>query len=245
MRSFDIVAHRGDPSVALENTMAAFYAALESGADRIELDVWPSKDGEFYIQHDESLERYCGIPRLISTMHTHELADCKLANGEPLCRMDNVLEHIATQIEINVEIKFPTRKWVNLLVELVSQYEGNIKPILWSSFHIPILDELRVVDSRQSIAILCGPESENPNPKKLKQQCEKLNAKVAHPWIGYCDADLMSQLSGIKVVPYCGFREESQQKESMWQKLIDLKVDGFCTNYPKELRAWLRSQSII
>mgnify|MGYP000867631860 CR=1 FL=1 len=43
----EITAHRGDNTQAPENTMPAFKAAVENGADWIELDVTQTKDGDF------------------------------------------------------------------------------------------------------------------------------------------------------------------------------------------------------
>ncbi len=38
-------AHRGASKICPENTLSAFRAALEAGADGVELDVHPSLDG--------------------------------------------------------------------------------------------------------------------------------------------------------------------------------------------------------
>ncbi len=52
-----IVAHRGAPRRAPENTMEAFRLAVEAGADAIELDVHLTADGQLAVIHDESLDR--------------------------------------------------------------------------------------------------------------------------------------------------------------------------------------------
>ncbi|GET38700.1 glycerophosphodiester phosphodiesterase [Microseira wollei] len=53
----EIIAHRGYSGIAPENTLAAFYAAIEKGANSIEFDVQLCSDGEFVIIHDATLER--------------------------------------------------------------------------------------------------------------------------------------------------------------------------------------------
>ncbi|MFB2977752.1 glycerophosphodiester phosphodiesterase [Microseira sp. BLCC-F43] len=53
----EIIAHRGYSAIAPENTLAAFYAAIEKGANSIEFDVQLCSDGEFVIIHDARLER--------------------------------------------------------------------------------------------------------------------------------------------------------------------------------------------
>jgi len=52
-----IVAHRGYPSKAIENTIESFQFAFESGADFIEGDFWLTKDDEIVCIHDEDLVR--------------------------------------------------------------------------------------------------------------------------------------------------------------------------------------------
>ena len=52
-----IVAHRGYRAKYPENTLVAFEAAIEAGADMIELDVLLTKDRKAVVIHDESLDR--------------------------------------------------------------------------------------------------------------------------------------------------------------------------------------------
>ncbi len=52
-----IIGHRGAMDVAPENTMHAFQAALDAGADGIEFDVQRTTDGHLVIFHDEDIAR--------------------------------------------------------------------------------------------------------------------------------------------------------------------------------------------
>ena len=52
-----VAAHRGFSEKYPENTMEAFRAALEAGADEIETDVRVSADGELVLIHDETADR--------------------------------------------------------------------------------------------------------------------------------------------------------------------------------------------
>lgn len=52
-----LLGHRGDPANHAENSLAGFRAALECGADGVELDVWLSADGEPVVIHDGTLDR--------------------------------------------------------------------------------------------------------------------------------------------------------------------------------------------
>lgn len=54
---FELIAHRGFSAIAPENTLAAFSAAVESGADGIEFDVQLCADRLPVIIHDSTLDR--------------------------------------------------------------------------------------------------------------------------------------------------------------------------------------------
>lgn len=60
-----VTAHRGASASAPENTLAAFQAAIDAGADAIEFDVRLSADGAVVIFHDSDFRRIAGDPRAV------------------------------------------------------------------------------------------------------------------------------------------------------------------------------------
>ncbi|MBR5011053.1 MAG: hypothetical protein IKY12_00690, partial [Clostridia bacterium] len=52
-----VCAHRGFKTIAPENSMPAFGAAVAMGAEEIEFDLWYTKDGEIVSIHDSTLDR--------------------------------------------------------------------------------------------------------------------------------------------------------------------------------------------
>jgi glycerophosphoryl diester phosphodiesterase len=57
MTDLRVVAHRGDSHHYPENTLASFAAALEAGAEYVELDVQLTRDDELVVIHDPTLDR--------------------------------------------------------------------------------------------------------------------------------------------------------------------------------------------
>jgi glycerophosphoryl diester phosphodiesterase len=57
----EIISHRGAAGRAPENTMAAIEAAIEDGADWIEIDVQESADGEVVVIHDSDFMKIAGV----------------------------------------------------------------------------------------------------------------------------------------------------------------------------------------
>src|ERR1044071_3237550 len=52
-----VISHRGEHLQHPENTMPAYAAAVEAGADFIETDVRTTSDGRLVIMHDASVDR--------------------------------------------------------------------------------------------------------------------------------------------------------------------------------------------
>ncbi|WP_037901562.1 MULTISPECIES: glycerophosphodiester phosphodiesterase [Streptomyces] len=57
MTPLTAVAHRGDPYRVRENTIDSLRAALDRGADAVEVDVRLTRDGVPVLLHDETLKR--------------------------------------------------------------------------------------------------------------------------------------------------------------------------------------------
>jgi glycerophosphoryl diester phosphodiesterase len=52
-----VIGHRGYCQIAPENTLPSFKLAMAAGADLVELDYYPSKDGKLVVIHDGTLDR--------------------------------------------------------------------------------------------------------------------------------------------------------------------------------------------
>ncbi|MDN3719068.1 glycerophosphodiester phosphodiesterase family protein [Roseibium salinum] len=57
MRHAVIVCHRGACLSAPENTLASLAGAIDMGAEVVEFDVRPSRDGVLYVMHDATVDR--------------------------------------------------------------------------------------------------------------------------------------------------------------------------------------------
>ncbi len=58
-----VLAHRGASAVRPELTEAAIFEALNQGADGVEVDVVPSRDGRLVVRHDRSLAATTDVQR--------------------------------------------------------------------------------------------------------------------------------------------------------------------------------------
>lgn len=104
-----VLAHRGlaldanGPTVD-ENTVAAFRAALDAGADYIESDIQVTRDGVAVLFHDDDLSRIAGDPRRIDQISWSELAQIRLPLGEPIPSLQQALEQVPKAL-FNLDFK--------------------------------------------------------------------------------------------------------------------------------------------
>lgn len=76
-----VIAHRGDTSQAVENSLAGIDAAAANGADMVEMDIQETADQQFVVLHDTTLSRMAGINRNVYDMTLEELRGVTLRQG--------------------------------------------------------------------------------------------------------------------------------------------------------------------
>jgi len=107
-----LIAHRGDPSRAPENTLAAVRAALEAEPDFIEIDVHLSADGHVVVIHDAGLERTTSGAGEVSHLTLQELRRLDAGGwygvefaGEPIPTLPELWEAVGDRSRLLVELK--------------------------------------------------------------------------------------------------------------------------------------------
>jgi hypothetical protein len=73
-----IILHRGAWRFAPENTLEAYAAAMDHGADGVEFDVRRSKDGVLYLMHDDTFDRTTECSGKGRDKTYYEIASCKV-----------------------------------------------------------------------------------------------------------------------------------------------------------------------
>lgn len=107
-----VCAHRGFSTIAPENSMPAYGAAIAMGAEEIELDLWPTKDGEIVSCHDKNLDRVSTGTGFITDYTLAELKQLDFGinfgekfEGMRILEFEDILKKFACQVIMNVHIK--------------------------------------------------------------------------------------------------------------------------------------------
>ena len=151
-----ITAHRGAKAVAPENTMAAFRAAMDAGADYAELDVQHTKDREVVVLHDADFMRMGGDPRRVADLTAAEVATIDIGlkrgpqfAGEHAPTLAEVIDLVRGRMKINIELKYnvPDPGLAPAVVELLRR-EDFIDQVVITSLDYTALKQVKSIEPR-------------------------------------------------------------------------------------------------
>jgi glycerophosphoryl diester phosphodiesterase len=74
-----VTAHRGHSTAFPENTLSAFQAGIDAGADWVELDIFKTKDGKIVVFHDRTTGRITENKLVIADTSYEELSQLDVA----------------------------------------------------------------------------------------------------------------------------------------------------------------------
>lgn len=237
----EIIAHRGFSAIAPENTLAAVKAAISADADRVEVDVQLSREGEVFLMHDQSLERTTGVRGRILDFSQEEISLLDAGSwfspdfaGEGVPSLREVLRLCKGKIALKIELK-PVKGVEALLADAVLRIvreEGMSSSVMISSFSQEALERVRKVDGK----IISG----------------LIATSVAGPYdeIAYADALVVNQtfltldqtgnIKGSGKLLYAWTANSTQEIQAMWR----LGVDGIITDYPRRARVAIYGDTV-
>lgn len=239
-----VCAHRGRSGLYPENTMAAFEAAVELGADFLELDVRRTADGEIVCIHDGTADR--------TTDGSGEIAQMTLAQvrgldagawkgeqyaGERIPLLGDVLRQIAPRLVVDIEIK--QREIAEQVVEIVRE-AGALRRVTIVSFD---RDDLRAAKSAEP-ALACGLITGGLDGDGVEAEQALIGSALE------CGASFIScghrsvtaslvrecHLMGLALMAW------TMDEPADIARMIDLRVDGLVSNYPERAMEMLEGR---
>jgi glycerophosphoryl diester phosphodiesterase len=236
-----VIAHRGANKEALENSFSAFDASIAAGASRIEFDVQITSDHHPIVMHDTNLRRTTGVNAPIGSASLEDIQKIPLSNGEPIPRLEEVIERYTDQVELNIEIKGTNLNLARAVAKLISSHPNREKMIC-SAFDWTQLYELMLIAPNVTRACLwrsfSWPFFASFAPQVFM---ERVHAKIIHPEAYLVDESFaeLADIRGWEVYSWSSLKGEEADREGLWSMLKAFEVDGHCTNYPGQLSHWL------
>ncbi len=99
-----VMAHRGFSLDGLENSLAAFAAAVDLGLDYLETDVHATHDGVLLAFHDDRLDRVTDASGAIADLPWSQVSRARIGGVEPIPLLEDVLG-TWPQIRVNIDVK--------------------------------------------------------------------------------------------------------------------------------------------
>ncbi|MDE1995594.1 MAG: glycerophosphodiester phosphodiesterase family protein [Rhizobiaceae bacterium] len=260
-RACAVIAHRGAWHTAPENSLLAIEKAILAGHEVVEIDIRRSADGEFFLLHDDTLERMTGLDQVPETLTLQQLTSLTLrdrdgrANNrmtdEKLPSLKQVFELTRGRIFIDLDIKH-----VEMLPEVIACARS-----MGVEGEVDFKADLR---TRDDLAWIRGAVEPYGVPFMAKTHLETTDAETQtdllfqlSPFMCEIYFDRLEQLAerksrfreaGIALwvntldpVACAGFTDTAALKdpEAIWGSLIDAGVSAIQTDEPQALKTYL------
>ncbi len=227
-----VIAHRGDSSNAIENSLEAFRLALSIPVDMIEFDLRMSRDESLYVMHDKQTGRTADRNVDIELALPPEVKGIKLRNGEPIPKLGDVLKLVSGKAGINIEIKSDGAG--NALTGHLAQrsYAGSV---MVSSFKEAEVQAVRdalpalpvaVIYDTFSIRYIAGYKAKGYRLISLRKNT------VTEQLVKACHAH------GVQLFIW------TVDEENEMKRCIEWEVDGIYTNKPRVLKELIGKSQI-
>jgi glycerophosphoryl diester phosphodiesterase len=222
-RAVAVIAHRGASAVKRENTVEAFVEARRLGADMVELDVRRTTDGKLVIHHDARIP-HVGL--------VHELRRDALPPWVPTLEQ---AMHACDGMAVNIEVKnwaadpdFDEDRQIAVAVGDEVRERGWIDRVLVSSFDLATIDRVRAFDGGIATALLTLPGTDQLAATAVAQD---RGHRALHPYDLAVSAELVEEVHarGMEINVW------TVDDPVRMRALVELGVDGICTNVPDVL----------
>lgn len=224
--STQVIAHRGNVEVALENSIESLIAAAEVGADYVEMDIQETSDHKFVVYHDATLKRLAKQPGRISQMTLDELEGIPIESQgfkSTIPSFSNYIDQaIKEDMKLLVEIKLHGNESDDFAQNFVSLLEekGVSESYIVQSLDYPILMAIKEINpeiktsyvSALNIGKLPQTETEFIGLEEFS-----INQKILDE---ARDSDLQIMIWTVN-------------KEALLHKYMRLDASAIITNYPK------------
>ena len=179
-----IIGHRGAASLAEENSILAFDAAISCGIEWVETDIQFTTDNVSVISHNS----YYKGQRISSTKYRDLIKE----SGEKILTLKELLETYGRKLNYNLEIKNPVA--FPDVYELVKQYQLCEKVVISSFNHKALLEFTEKFDCLNYAPIIAS------RPCNIKQFLEPFSShgiKLIVADADFCDKEMTEEVCNL------------------------------------------------
>ncbi len=228
-----ICAHRGFNTVAPENSMPSFGAAIALGAEEIEFDIWSTKDGVLVSCHDSTLERVSNGQGKIYE-HTYEellqldfgVKHSEKFNGLKIPTFEEILQKFAGRVIMNIHVKIWDQGFAKPMIEeivsLIRKYDCE-KHIYFMTTNDEIIK--RVMEYAPDLKICVGWDG-NHDPVSIVDRAIALGAYKVQLFKPYFNQESIDKAHSYGIL--CNVFYADDPREA--REYLEMGIDTVLTN---------------
>jgi glycerophosphoryl diester phosphodiesterase len=236
---FVVIAHRGDHTHAPENTLAAFRAAINAGADFVEIDLRTTKDSQLVILHNTSLDEMTGVHGRLSDFTWDSVQQMKVRNPlhpewgtERVPLFKEVLELCKGKINIYLDFKdasvaaaYDEIKAAGMEKNMVVYINNPLQFIAWRK-------------TAPAMSLMVSLPEKVSSADEMDNLLEGLQTDILDGSYDEYTAETVLA-AGKKGVPVWADIQSPNESPTEWDKALALKLAGLQTDHPSALVEYL------
>ncbi len=223
-----ICAHRGFNTIAPENSMPAFGAAVALGAEEIEFDIWSSKDGVLVSCHDDTLDRVSDGTGKIFDKTYAELSELDFGSksgekfkGLKIPTFEEILSKFAARVIMNIHVKI----WdvgqeddkMDEIVSLVKKYDCE-KYVYFMTSRDEKIRKLKTLYPEMKV---CVGWNGNTDPMSIADRAIELGAYKLQLFKPYFNAETIKKAKEHGILLNVFWSDDGKEAEEFLKSGID------------------------
>ena len=229
------IAHRGYSAEYPENTLPAFLAAVESGADMVELDVQLTRDKRLAVIHDHKLDRTTdgsGRVRDYSLGELYQLdAGAWFSSdfaGARVPGLEGVLRLLDGRCLVNIELKPPhgasysERSAISCAALGMVRSRGLMDSTIFTSFDFGLLRLIRRLEPGATLGVL----TEEATDLDARDLVFEIDAASFNPRACTLTPQVVQVMHSADTLVMCWAGKDENTPEQM-RRVLEMGADGF------------------
>jgi glycerophosphoryl diester phosphodiesterase len=241
---FIVIAHRGDHTNAPENTIAAYKNAIKIGADFIEVDLRTTKDSQLVVMHDATINRMTGINGSIHNITFDSLRKLEVRESKHpewgnhvIPTFQEVLKLSKRRINIYLDFKNASAK---------SAYNEIVAAGMENNVIVYINNPNQFTDWRNvapNIPLMISLPGKVKTKEALFQVLEKYQTDLLDGNYNEYNVETVAAAKE-KNIPIWADIQSIDENPTLWDKALNLSLQGLQTDHPKALIDYLKKKGI-
>jgi glycerophosphoryl diester phosphodiesterase len=234
-----VISHRGNHTNVPENTLQAFLQAIDCGADYVEVDVRMTKDEQFIVMHNATVDKMTNGSGAIKELGFEEIKKLRINNQNNdgkiylIPSFEEILELCRGKIKIYLDFKDGD---VEKAFNLIKKHEMQNDVAVY-------INSEKLYDEWKKIAPELPLISSIPSKASFEESGDFLQIKKINIVDNAYESSTVKFLHKKNIKIWLDVESDEEGPE-VWQKALNLNIDGLQTDHPEQLIQYLISKKL-